>query len=388
MANVLTRLIPDLFAARDKVSRELNGYIPAVSTSLSATRAALDEAIVIPVSPQAAISPIIPAMVLTEPADQDIGNVIVKITRSESSAFAYTGEEIKGLDNGPGRLSIQATQIAQAIRKLTNAVEIDIALAAAQGASRVFGIPGTTPFSSNLNDISGVKKLLKDNGAPQGDLQLVMDTTTGVNLYNLTQLTNVNEAGDESLLRQGLIGARPLNGFSLRETGNGAQITSASVTGTVTVTGVNAIGSTAIGVTTAAGASVTLVIGQFVTFAGDSNKYVVAASVTIGASTTGTITIAKEGLLIATAGSEAVTGGGAYSVNSAFDRDAIQLITRLPAIPPEGDDRDDMMVIQDPISGLAFEVSFWKGQRKNRYEVALSWGVKVIASRHVVSLAG
>jgi len=221
-----------------------------------------------------------------------------------------------------------------------------------------------------------------------GDLQYVMDTSAGAALYKLTQLTNVNEAGDDGLLRQGMIGARPLNGMSLRESGNSANLAGNAIVGTVTVTGANAIGATTINITTAAASSLTALKGDFIVFAGDTNKYVIAADVTIGASTTGDVIIAAPGLLIATAGTEAVTGSAAFVANSAFDKGAIQLVTRAPAMPEEGDARIDSTVIQDPMSGLAFEVSVWAGQRKVRYEVALAWGVKGIKPEHVVTNLG
>lgn len=383
--NVLTGLIPDLYAALDKVSRELVGFIPSVSADLSDTPAALGEEIKNPVTPASAASDIVPAMTLTEPPAQTIGNVGVTITKSRSVPFGFVAEDQRGLNNGPGYLNVQAKMIAQAMRTLTNEIEIDCGIAAAEGASRAHGTAATTPFGSDLGDIADLKVILEDNGAPQGDLQLVINTLAGSNLYKLTQLTNVNEAGDSDFLRQGVMGN--LDGFSVRKSAGISSKIAGTATG-ATVTGANAVGATTINLTTAGGGSVVFVKGQFFTIAGDSNKYVVAADVTIGAATTGDVIIAGPGLREATVGAEAVTAGGAFTANVAFDRDAIQLVTRAPAMPEEGDARIDSMMIQDPISGLAFEVSVWAGQRKVRYEIALAWGVNNIKPEHTALLLG
>jgi len=387
MANVLTDLIPDAFAAARVVSREAVGYIPAVDSTLSSIPLALGEGIRMPFAPVATSTAIVPAMVLTEPADQTITNKKLVLTDSESATFAYTGEEQKGLMSGSGHLTIQGKQIAQAMRTLTNKIELNLSAAALLG-SRAFGTGGTTPFASDLTDIGEIKKMLIDNGAPTGDLQLVMDTTAGAKLYGLTQLTNVNEAGNGDFLRQGMIGVQPLNQMMLRQSGASQSVAIHGNTGTVTVTSANAIGATTINLTTATSSGVVQTAGQYITFAGDTNKYLITADVTIGASTTGNVIIAAPGLLIATSGSEAVSGNAAFTANTAFDRSAIQLLTAIPAMPVEGDARIDSTIIQDPHSGLAFELSVWAGQRKVKYEVAISWGSLAIDTAHIHTLLG
>ena len=50
MANTLNNLIPDLYAALDKVSRELVGFIPAVGRNSGAERASVGENVRVPVT--------------------------------------------------------------------------------------------------------------------------------------------------------------------------------------------------------------------------------------------------------------------------------------------------------------------------------------------------
>mgnify|MGYP000155815795 FL=1 len=388
MANTLTGLIPDLYAALDKVSRELTGYIPAVGTNLSGTAAAVNEAIRVPISTASTSSDISPSMTISEPTDKTVNHVDVKITKSKSVTFGITGEETRGLNNGSGVNEFQVKEIAQAMRTLVNEIEQDVADEARANASRAYGTAGTTPFATNLNDLNQLRKILVDNGAPTGDMQLVMDTTAGVNFGNLTQLSDVDRSGDTDFLRQGALGNKMVRGFTVRESGALSDVAAGGLTGDPTVTGINAIGSTTINVTCDADDTLTLVAGQTITFAGGDDKYVVVEDVTIGNSATGDVIIGGNGLRVATSANDAVAVGAAAEVGMAFDRESIQLVTRAPAMPAEGDGRADSMVITDPVSGLSFEISHWKGARKNKWEVALAWGVKGIKPEHAAQLLG
>jgi hypothetical protein len=90
----------------------------------------------------------------------------------------------------------------------------------------------------------------------------------------------------------------------------------------------------------------------------------------------GTITLCKPGLRKAIAASAtAITVVGATNRNMFFHRSAIQLATRAPAMPPGGDAADDVMIVVDPVSGIAYEFCIYKQKRQVRYEVNLAWGV-------------
>ena len=379
--NTLTNLIPDAYAALDVVSRELTGFIPSVARDSRADMVAVGQtlrSIVAPVNSSGA--DITPAMAIPSALNQSIGNKSLTITKSRFYGFSWSGEDIMAVDKGPGYLTIQQDQIAQALRTAVNEVEADIAAAASAGASRAFG--ATADTAPLISDFSQAKKILDDNGAPGSDRHAILSTAGGVAVRGYSNLFKVNEGGDTTLLRQGQLG--DLYGFALRESAQVVRPTAGGMTGAL-VNGALAIGATAIVFDTGTVNTTGIVAGDIITIAGDTNKYVVATG---AVATSGTITIAAPGLLKAAADNAAITVFGTSSRNCAFSRNAIVLATRLPAIPPQGDMAIDRQVITDPRTGLSFELAMYPGYRMNTYHVSIAWGITVIKPEHLAIIIG
>lgn len=381
MANILTKLIPDLYQNLDEVSRELTGFLPSVARNSSAARAALGESVTVPVSTAMESGNVAPSMTVPEPEDFTMDNVAIQITKSRNVSFGLTGEEFQGLNNGVGANYILGENIKQAVRTLANEMEKDVAIEAAISSSRAYGTAGTTPFATNLSAAAQIKKIMDDNGAPMSGRSLIVDTTAGVNLRSLTQLTNVGDAGTNMTLRQGEL----LNifGISIKESAGIQNVAHSPIEGVT----LNAVKAGATELTIKAAASGSLKAGDIITIAGDDNKYVVAVA-NSALSSTGKIKIAKPGLLHGAADNAAVTVVAASTRNIAFTQNAIQLVTRAPALPAGRDAAVDSYIMTDSRSGMAFEVRVYQGYRKMRMEVACAWGVKVIKPEHVVTLLG
>lgn len=384
MANTLTGLIPTLYNALDVVSRELVGFIPAVSSDMTFERAALGQTVTSPVTNGATASDIVPAVTPPNDGDQQIGQVSMTINKARRVPIRWNGEEKLGLDNNGASFNvILRDQMAQGMRTLVNEVEADLA-AVAVNASRAYGTAGTTPFATNLADSAQLRRILSDNGAPLGDLQMVIDTSAGANMRTLTQLSKANEANDDSLLRRGVL--LDVHGFAIRESAQVKTPIIGSAASATTNTAGYAFGATAIVLASAGTGGV--VAGDIITFAGDSNKYVVAAGDT-DVSNGGTITLAAPGLRKAIpAAATALTVVSASTRSAAFARSAIALATRAPALPPQGDSAIDRMLITDQVSGLTFEVAMYAQYRQMQYEVSLAWGTKAVKSEHIASLLG
>jgi len=383
MANTLTNLIPDAYAALDVVSRELVGLIPAVTRDARVERAAVGQNVRSHVVPAATVTDITPAVTPPNDGDQTIGNVPIVITKARRAPFRWNGEEQRGLNNGgAGVLTIQQDQIAQAMRALTNEIEADLA-GLYLDASHAYGTT-TTPFgtANDYTDASNTLKLLLDNGAPNNDLHMIINTNAGANLRG--KQVAADAAGTDRILRQGVL--LDVNGFAIRESAQIKRPTSGTGASATTNNAGYAVGATTI--TLASAGTGTILAGDTVTFAGDTTKYVVLtgdADVSGG----GTIVLNAPGLKQAIPGvATNITVTATTARNMAFRRSAIVLAQRLPALPDGGDLAVDRATIVDPVSGLAFELAMYPQYRQMQYEVSCAWGVKTVKKEHLALLLG
>lgn len=384
-ANTLTGLIPDLYAGLDVVSRELVGFIPSVSRNSGAERAAVGQSVKYHKTRAANIGNVSPAMAIPEPTDQTVDYGTMTISKSRAAEFGFVGEEEKGLNaNGPGAISIQADMFAQALRGLVNEIETDLAVEAAANASRAYGTAGTAAFASGVGDSAQVRKILDDNGAPATGRSLIINTSAGANLRTNTQLTKANEAGTQMVLTDGSL--INLSGLMIKESAQIVSHTAGTGASATTNNAGYAIGATTL--TLAAAGTGTILAGDVITIAGDTNKYVVVTG-DADVSNGGTVVIAAPGLRKAIAASAtAITVTATSAQQVAFSANAMQLAIRPPALPAGGDAAIDSMMLVDPRSGLIFEVRVYAGYRKLRYEVAAAWGVEATKTEHIAMLLG
>jgi hypothetical protein len=378
MANTITGLLPTLYEALDVVSREMVGFIPAVTLDAQVARGAVGQTVMSFVAPPGTSGDVTPGTFPPDDGDQTIGNVPLTITKSKYSPIRWTGEDVRGLNTGPGANAIRVNQVAQSIRTLVNLIEKDCATAS-QLFSRATGTAGTTPFATGVQDGANLRQILVDNGAPTTDMQMVVNTTAGAKMGGNTQLTKANEAGTDSLLRQGILSN--ILGFDIRESAGLQQVTAGTGASYV----INNASGYAVGATTLAMdvGTGTILAGDVITIGTDPNKYVVATALTAGS-----LTIANPGLLVAHADEDAVTVLASRNPNVGFARSALVLATRAPALPEEGDSADDRSLVTDPRSGLTFELALYKQYKRVKYELAIAWGVGLVKAEHGAILLG
>lgn len=383
MANTLTNLAADIYKAADIVGRELVGIVPSVTINAGIERAAKGDTVRSAFTrAQTVNTTFAPAMTIPEGTDQTVDNKTATIDSYASIQIPWTGEEQKHLNNGVGFETVYGDQIKQAMRAITNKIEYDGWIAAYRNASRAYGTAGTTPFASNFNELPQLRKILQDNGMPfDGQVSVVMNTAAGANLRSLAQLQKANEAGGSELLRQGTL--LDLQGFMLKESAQIGLHTKGTGT-SYQLNGVHAAGATTLAVDTG---SNTIIAGDILAIANgtpaDSNKYVVNTALSGG-----NVIIGEPGLISAHVDNDGVTIGNNYTPNLAFHRSAIELAIRPPAEPQGGDAADDKMIVQDPHSGLVFEIASYKGYMKRMIEVRCLYGWKAWKREAITVLIG
>lgn len=382
MSNTLTDLYNDLYlGGRDVISREVTGYVAAVSRDSGAERAAMGQIVRVPVTGAEAAADNTPAVTPPNTGDTSVDNVQIEITKSRHVPIRFNGEEVRGLENAGTYNSIRMDRIMQAIRTLVNEMETDLHGAIYKASSRGYGTAGTAPFATaaDMSDFAGVLRILEENGAPQTDLQLVLGHAAIGNLRGKQSgLFKVNEAGRDDMLRNGMtdrimkMAIRHSNAVSVhtKGTGTGWLINDATPTA----------GKTTIAADTGSG---TILAGDIITFAGTTDKYVVNTALSGGS-----LAIGKPGLRAAETDSDAITVGNSYTPNVAFARSAVVLATRLPALPGGGDSATDAIQFTDPVTGLSFEVAEYKQFLQTSYHVRAAWGFKAIKSEHIATLIG
>ena len=387
MTNTLTGLIPIIYQARDQVAREMIGLIPAVTIDAQATQAALNQTVRSPYTVAAALSNIVPGATVPSDAGQTVLYRDLTISNSQYAPVVWTGEEQRSV--GSQYENIIKDQFVQAFRALANAVEKTLLNTAVNGASQAVGTPGTTPFgtAANLSDFANVTFVLDSNGAPMEDRHLVLGPSAWQKIRGVqSTLFKVNEAGTDELLRKGIVAQ--VENLALH---NSQQISApnkhvfggANTAAAYKITTANVVGDT---VLTANSGSTVIVPGDVIAFAGsDPTQYVVGAN---GAST---ITLNSPGLVASLGTSNTyscVAGSPSYIPNIGLHKGGVLLAARSPLMPAGGDAASDVIEVEDPVSGLVFQIAMYKTYRQINIQVGLAWGALAVKPEFITILMG
>lgn len=385
MANItLTALLENIFEARDIVAKEPTGYIQGCTLNTSRDGVSIGGTVTSLRTPTPTLNTsVTPSMTIPDGDAQTLAVDTMTIAQTANVKIPLTGEQFRQLENTIGTNAALTDMFAQAMRVARNAIETHCGTISYKGASRSFGTAGTTPFATTINNVFDVGQILIDNGAPKdGSASLVINTTAGTKLKQVPNLYKANEAGTDSLLRRGEL--MNLDGMSIRESLGVATTTAGTAASATTDNAGYAIGATVI--TLASIGTGTILAGDSITFAGDTNKYVVASG-DADVSNGGTITLAQPGLRVAmSAATKAITMVAAAAQNTAFHKNAIELVMRPPLLPYGGDAAVDRVTVSDDV--MVYDIAQYKGYLKAMFDLTIYYQAKVWKPEFVATLLG
>jgi hypothetical protein len=387
--NTLTGLIVTIYSALDTVAREQIGMIPAVRKfAFPGKKVAQNEPITYPIVPAfSAPSAISASNIIGDSTGITVGKDTMYMDQVNGISWGWNGEEATGLGNSGIFATTQEDAFRQAFRAHANQIEAALT-ALFPYASRAAGTQGTVPFST-ADDLSGLSQprlILENNGMWMPNKMKMVLSNSAMERMRAKQgiVFKANEAGTQERQLTGVV-AR-LEGWDLHQSGQIGIHTSGAGTG-FTTNGASANAVVAVNVSqNACSGTGTIGAGDIFTVAGESPAYQYVAN-TINAGKT-IITLNKPGVFSAggLSGSAALTTVASFKPSMCFNEDAIVLVSALPNLPEGGDQAVARTVVQDPVSGLLFEVSEYKGYRKTIYLVAAAWGVKCVKSEGLALL--
>ena len=396
-ANTLTSVLRAQASVNIDVPQEPIGILETANLNFDDKGASINEVIVVPIDPVGTLEDIQPAAVPPAGASVTVTNAQVKITSQKQKSRVFTGEDLRQIENIGVRDDLLRQFIEQSERLLRNQMAADASTALTIGGSRAVGTAGTTPFATDMNLLTSARKVFRDNGAPFTNINVVADTSSYLNLLNLNVVQKAQEAGSDQERRSGIIRGQ-FGLASIREDANINSHTKGAGTGYTTVSAL-AVGDTSIAVTGGTVNTTGIQIGDIITIAGDTNKYVVVPAPGTSTSyqtpssssllaTSGTIYIGAPGIRKANAGTGvAITVGATYSPSFIFEKNVLVGVVR----PPIGFDQGPYVTIARMITdkfGLSYHFVESVQWGQVSWFVQLVWGFAVTQPQYVVPILG
>ncbi len=390
MSNTLTALAPVLYSAAKEVQQEPVGALSSINMNFDDKGVAIGDSVTIPIAPAASTGTYSPAMTASAGTDKIADSTTVTISANKVVSWHLTGEQQRSLQNGASDKDWVRQMIAQGMRALRNDAETDLCSAIYKGASRAYGTAGTTPFASTIDDIANIYKIMKDNGAPMSDLQLIINTSAGLNARKLGIIQQADQAGSDAERRSGNFLKQ--FGFSIKESAGIASHTKGTATGFQIVAAGEAAGQTTLSFD--GGDAGTIIAGDVLTIGtgGGSGtgtdydtKYVINDPSTLTGAASGNVIIGRPGLKVARVNADEGVLGNSYTANIAFERSAVVGIMRPPIIPASPLIKQ-MMISDD--KGMTYLMVEIVGDGMITWRLHLAYGFKVVNSEYVVNLLG
>lgn len=373
MANDLTAVIDKILVNGLRALRENTVMTQLVNRSYEEAAGEKGSTIDVPLPSAITATTVAPANIAPDPGDTEPTSVPIPLDQWKEAAFQLSDkDQLEAIND------IMPMQASEAIKSLANDVDQYI-LGLYPAFFGTVGTAGTTPFTAGTTaDATNMRKVLSEQLAPMQDRWAVVDPDAEAKALEIRAFQDLSWNGSTAGIIEGDLNRKL--GFGWWMDQNVPTHTAGTASG-YTVTGVNAIGSTTIGLSTGTG---NFNVGDIITFAGDPQTYTVTAAVTGPAPVSVPISPA---LRVATAGTEVVTLVDDHVVNLGFHRDAIAFASR----PLQRYGSEFGVVSQtaiDPISGISLRAEVKHEHRRLRFSYDILYGAAVIRPELGVRLLG
>lgn len=335
------------------------------------------------IPPEFATRDVVPAAVPPASAAAPAPNTVqVPLDYWKEVNFPLTEKHITLLESAD---TVAPMFLQNAVGPIVEAITASI-LATYPGIYGYVGTAGVTPFGASPAEAQQAKTVLTRQKCPRFMRKLVLNSGAYGNATGLQNFRLVDQAGSSETLREGEIGRA--YGFDWHEDVgfDGIAHTSTPLTaGAATVNGAHALGAVSVSLAKATNAS-PLVAGDIITFAGDSQTYVVTAGVTLAVGNTA-VSI-QPPLKVAKVGGEAVTLRASHSINLAFHPMAFAFDSRPAARVNLPGVTSNFLTWADEMTGVTLRLEIKEEYHQLGFYMSCLWGAKLVDARLACRVAG
>ena len=360
MANDWSQVIPQLLAQGLLALRESVRMPMLVNRGYESMAGQKGSTIDIPIPSAIAAQAVTPSQVPPSVTNSAPTSVSLVMDQWYEAPFHLTDREM--MEAMSGTIPMQASE---AVKAIANTVDLSIMGNYTQvyGAA---GVAGDVPFNESPGttaDATQLRKLLNQQLAPMDPRYVVMDPEAEASALELRAFQDVSWNGSTAGILEANINRKLGFGWFMDQ--NILSHTAGTASGALAAAE-GTIGDTSITTDTGTG---TLVVGDIITFANDSQQYVVSAAVAnVGA---GTVTFTPP-LKNTVPDTTAITLVADHVVNLGFHRDAFAFASR----PLESQNLPGSMVqsATDPVSGLTLRLEVTREHKQTRFSYDMLWG--------------
>lgn len=372
MANTYDDIIPKILSRGLSILRGVTILPRIVNRDYDGAAAEQGDTINVPIPPTITTVPVTASATPLEAADITYATTPVQLSYHEEAPFKMGDKERTEVMAGAESMAVRSAAVS-----LGNRINSTILTAMDQGAGAATGTAGTNPFAS-LDLAEDPMTLLDEHLIGAEERRVVMSPRAKANLLALPGFTSRDFVNDMSAMQNGTFSGQEQLGASWWSTQTVPTHTAGTGTSYQTV-GAHAVGDTVIEADTGSG---TILAGDVVTFAADSdNKYVVTSALSGGA-----FTIGGPGLKAAITDNNAITVIGDHRANFAFQREAVVAAFRPFQASAAGVVAMDQMM--DDETGITLRVEVTRQRKQDLWSLDAMWGTKVIRPEGVIKILG